>query len=371
MPLPGIALNTADNTVQTFNQSEPVTNNIPKEIKNEYQKQDVIKFAEGAGAQHASSGKTGKILAGIAGAVLTAVGLAAATAAVLATAGIGLGIMAGAAAFVGGITGTSIIAGVSGCAGIGLITASAKMKANTQVLEAPAQNTSVNNASENTTKKDSIIEQLAVQQGNRISENNINVEQTEGNSVDKKKPESLKEWVIDICENLKNSNKSSPLIGDMQLKAQAEQLKKMGVDKPEELNGEGKIDPLLELLEYDDETNSYGINNDMQVGHLEDIADQVLNQISYDPVKDFNQKNVLKVKMALNNFFATGAGKRFQNMYGIKREGLNNHDVKKLMAEFFMNSSVGADIEADRLSVKAAITFAALFMDDISKLPEG
>ncbi len=350
----------------TVAQNENKNDPIPENVKEDYQKINVVDTMEKAEPAPASSGRARKIIAGIVGALLTAVGIAAAAASVLATAGISLGIMAGAAAFVGGITGTSIIAGVSGCAGIGLIAGSARMKVNPQGLENAAKNTESNHRANN--DRQSILENLAGQQGNIIDDNKINVKKVNVKKTGSKQVKSNQQIVYDIDSKLQTSKKSSSIIGEKQRNSISSQLQKMGVTNPEKLSADADLMSFFSEIEYSQMKEEYEMGG---IDHtsLSGIAENVLELPIDAPATELNQKNVLKVRMAFNNFFATGEGAQFPDSYNSGRDALNNLQFKQKLSEALMRDFEENGMEIT--NVGAYITFAALFMDDISKLPKG
>ncbi len=349
-------------------EAQPTHEGISEQIKEDYENIDLLKNMEEAGPAPASSGRARKIIAGIAGALLTAVGIAAATASVLATAGIGLGIMAGVAAFVGGVTGTSIIAGVSGCVGIGLIVGSAKMKVNPQVLESAAQKGGENIVNTDNTSKNTILENLAAQEGSIDAKN---VQKSADVKKNIKPLKSLLDTVKDIDSTLQQAKKSAKLFGEKQQKTLEVKLQKMGVD-PSSIsdNLTDEIDMFVDQIEYDKTAQEYKVDHSMALSLIKDISSVALGLGDDAPATELNQKNVLKVRYAISSFLVT-KGSENPEVYGPMVDALNNLEFRKTLSDYFMNEFKKS--ESGEVYVCEAITLAALFMDDkdISNLPKG
>ncbi len=158
-------INTNQTSTTAVNADNTVANNneITKEQKNNYE--NTTKIDNLAGVAKSSSGKAGRIIAGILGGILLAVGIAAATVAVTASFGVAAGILGTAAAFMG-ITGASVTAGAAGAAGIGLITCSALSPKHPEV---PAENHGVKNTSTET----KVNAELNVNEKQFLSDKNI------------------------------------------------------------------------------------------------------------------------------------------------------------------------------------------------------
>ncbi len=108
---------------QQFNTSEADNNSkLSAEVKEIYEKNASLEKLEELQVPKSASGHRAKrILSGIFGGLMLAVGVAAATASVIVSCGASAGLIAAAAGVVGGVTGTSIISGCAGCLGLGLL----------------------------------------------------------------------------------------------------------------------------------------------------------------------------------------------------------------------------------------------------------